>query len=91
MWVMYFFISYLILALLIPLVWSVGRVYARMHNPREVRCPSGNRLAGIAPDVRYAIKTHLLADCALRVHSCSLWPERRGCRQECVGPAGSAV
>lgn len=94
MWVMYFFISYLVLALVIPVALALGRVYLRTRKPRTVTCPADNRPAVVALDVRHAITTRILADCSLRAQSCSFWPEKCGCGQEClrqiqaVGAAG---
>lgn len=84
MWVMYFFIGYLVLALVIPVALALGRVYLRTRRPLTVTCPANSRTAIIALDVRHAIGTRIFAECSLRAQSCSFWPEDRGCGQDCL-------
>lgn len=84
MWVVYFVIAYFLLALLIPLAWSVGRVYMRVRGARNVDCPADRQPALVAADAGFAVKAHLLGDSRLRVQSCSRWPGSRNCGQECL-------
>lgn len=84
MWPVYLVITWFVLALVIPPVWSSGKVYARARNCREVACPVRQSSASIQPDALYAIKTNLTAEPRWRVQSCSLWPNGHECQQECL-------
>jgi len=72
------------IALVAPAVWALGKVYRRSHGPREVTCPEGAHLATIELDARHAVAMHAVGETDRRVKSCSLWPERQGCRQACI-------
>ena len=72
------------IALLAPAVWALGKVYRRSHGAREITCPEANHFATIELDARHAVAMHALGETDRRVKSCSLWPERQGCRQACV-------
>ena len=85
----YLVITWFVLTLVIPLLWSSGKVYSKARSCREVACPARQRDARIQPDALYAIKTNLTDEPRWRVGNCSLWPEQQGCRQECVAQLGS--
>jgi len=84
MWVTYFFLSYLFLALAIPLCWSLAPLWRRTRQARGVRCPAISKTATIRLDPWHAVKMHALGDRELRVKTCSQWPERRACGRECL-------
>jgi len=84
MWVVYFVISYFVLALLIPVAWTIGRVYSGMRVARNVTCPADQAAALVAADAGHAVKMHLLGDPRLRIRTCSRWTDGRTCGQECV-------
>jgi hypothetical protein len=71
-------------ALAAPAIWALGKVYRRSRGEREITCPEANHFATIRLDARHAVAMHALGETDLRVKSCSLWPERRNCRQACV-------
>ena len=84
MWVVYFVMSYFLLALIIPVVWSAGRVYLRVRGSRNVTCPASQDSALISADIPFAVESHLLSDSQLRVARCSRWPDARACDQGCL-------
>jgi hypothetical protein len=85
MWAVYVVIAWFLLALLLPVGWSLGRTWHRIRVPRPVTCPGLQAPALIAMDPRYAVRMHALGNDELRVKQCSRWPERRQCGQECLG------
>jgi hypothetical protein len=60
-------------------------VYARYRRAREVRCPETAGRAEIAIDAFHAAITAIPGPPHVHVTACSLWPERKGCAQACVG------
>lgn len=73
-----------ILALLIPITWSVGKVYSRSRGRRIVTCPETNRAANIELDARHAVAMHVVGNPAQKVQDCSRWPEHQSCGRECL-------
>ena len=72
------------IALAAPAAWALGRVYFRNRGPHEVTCPEANHFATIRLDARHAAGMHALGETGRRVTACTLWPERQGCRQNCL-------
>ena len=62
----------------------VVSVLYKYHGARVVTCPETDRPAGVALDVRRVLSTGMVAAPRLRLSSCSRWPERAGCGQECL-------
>src|SRR5579862_2590597 len=61
-----------------------ARTYARFRGARVVTCPETRAAAGVAIDAWHAAATALHRHPDLRLESCSRWPERGGCGQECI-------
>jgi hypothetical protein len=91
MWVIYFFISYFVLALLVPTVWVLWRTWSRARTERQVNCPHFGAPALVKLDPWYAVRMHALGDREVLVKDCARWPERRGCGQECLKGIGTAT
>jgi hypothetical protein len=91
MWVTYFFLSYLVLALAIPLGWSLVPLWRRAREARCVSCPGVSQTATVRLDPWYAVKMHARGDRELRVKDCSRWPEQCACTQECLVQIGTGV
>lgn len=51
---------------------------------RTIVCPEENTSAEIMLDAQHAALSALAGKEHLRVQRCSLWPEKRGCAQDCV-------
>lgn len=84
MWVMYFFIGYLALALCIPIGLAMMPVWRKRSGTRQVMCPATDVLATVTLDRWHAVRMHALGDAELRVKSCTCWPERCDCEQQCL-------
>ena len=91
MWFIYFFVSYLILALLVPTVWALWPTWRRARIARHVTCPALGAPVLVALDPWYAVRMHTLGDSEVRVKNCARWPERRDCGQECLTEIGAAA
>lgn len=91
MWVIYFFISYLVLALLVPTVLALRPTWRRARVARQVTCPALDAPTLVTVDPWYAVSMHAIGDSEVRVKDCARWPERRGCGQECLARMGRAA
>ena len=65
-------------------VWRVTRAWLKYRVRAVVSCPETCQPAGVAIDARHAAATALGRAPELRLSSCSRWPERAGCGQECL-------
>jgi hypothetical protein len=63
--------------------WRLLDAWWKYRGRRVVTCPENQRPAGVAVDARHAMAT-ALAKPELRLESCSRWPEKAGCGQECL-------
>jgi len=84
MWPVYFFISYLVLALAIPVSLALAPVWRRTRAPRQVSCPGAGASALVALDPWYAVRMHALGNPEILIRRCSRWPENAGCARECL-------
>jgi hypothetical protein len=84
MWVGYFFVSYLALALAVPVCWALVPLWRRAGRARYVGCPAASQIAMVRLDPWYAVRMHALGDRELRVIGCSQWPQRCDCGQDCL-------
>lgn len=91
MWVVYAFISYLILALLVPTALALWPTWRRARISRHLTCPAASAAALVTLDPWYAVRMHVLGNGELRVRNCARWPERRDCGQECLPQIGTAA
>ncbi|HUB81679.1 MAG TPA: hypothetical protein VMB03_22930 [Bryobacteraceae bacterium] len=89
MWVTYFFIGYLILALAIPLGRALVPLWRKANASRCVRCPRDSKSVSVRLDPWYAVKMRALGNCELRVRDCTEWPGRAGCERECLVQIGA--
>ncbi len=58
--------------------------YRRYRGARLLRCPETGREAQVGIDAPHVALTSAFGRPRLRVKSCSLWPEKEGCRQKCL-------
>jgi hypothetical protein len=68
----------------------VVTVLFKYHGARVITCPENHRHAGVALDTRRVLATGLISAPRLRLSSCSRWPERAGCGQECLSQIAAA-
>ena len=62
----------------------MGVEFFRFRERRTLLCPETGHFALVRIGAVRAAVSSLLDDPHLRVRDCSLWPERQGCRQECL-------
>lgn len=60
------------------------REYFRMRGTRVVTCPENDQTVAVAVDARHAAATAARGHERLRLESCTRWPEKAGCGQECL-------
>jgi hypothetical protein len=72
------------LAMLYVLTPVAADAFFRYRARRVLRCPETGKEAEVSVDARRAAFTSALGKTLLRVKDCSLWPERKGCRQDCL-------
>ena len=66
---------------------GVGRllgIWWRERGARAIVCPENLRPAGVTVDARRAALTGFAGTEKLRLSSCSRWPDRAGCGQQCL-------
>ncbi len=80
----------------VQLVWIIGGLvvlllvgrlvgsWFKYRGQRVVNCPENHRPAGVVVDAGHAALTALGKPPELRLASCSRWPERAGCGQQCL-------
>jgi hypothetical protein len=74
----------LFLLSLIPVGWVALRAYRRFGGTRVVTCPETGCAVAVEVDKGHAAATYAIGEPDLRLTSCSRWPEREGCGQECL-------
>ena len=89
MWVTYFFLSYLILALAIPLALSLVPLWRAANASRCLRCPEASKPVTVRLDPWYAVKMRLRGDRELRLRDCTEWPARAHCARQCMEKIGA--
>ena len=68
----------------------LAALYAKYRGKRIVTCPENQRPAGVALDASHAALSGLGLRTDLRLSTCSRWPERAGCGQECLSQIAAA-
>lgn len=77
-------VAILAVALLYVLMPLVADTFRRFRSPRMLSCPETGGTAEIGIDASRAALTSAFGKPLLRVKSCSLWPEKERCRQDCL-------
>ena len=75
---------------LIPGLWILLRSYLKFRGTRVITCPETNAPAAVELDAAHAAATSAFGDGNFRLKSCSLWPERKNCGQQCLAQIESA-
>jgi hypothetical protein len=83
----------------VQVVWIVGAIlivavglligrwvssWLKYRGERVVRCPENGRPAGVVVNAGHAALSALGKPPEIRLASCSRWPERAGCGQQCL-------
>jgi hypothetical protein len=67
------------------------RAWAVYRGPQVITCPETGKAAGVSIDTGRAERTAFLGgEPQLRLASCTRWPEKAGCGQECLAQIESA-
>lgn len=82
-------LTYALIGLGIPfavylLVQKPLREYFRMRGARVVACPENQQTVAVRVDAGHAALTAAGGHERLRLESCTRWPEKAGCGQECL-------
>lgn len=75
---------------LIPLAFLGVAAYRKYRGKRVIVCPETRAPAAVELDAVHAASSDLLGDADLRLRSCSRWPERGDCGQECLAQIEAA-
>lgn len=60
------------------------REYFAVRGDRVVTCPDNNQTVAVRVDAAFAARTAASGREELRLETCSRWPEKAGCGQECL-------
>lgn len=82
--------GFLFLLSLVPLAWVALRTYRKFRGTRVITCPETGCPAAVEVDKKHAAATSAAGETELRLTSCSRWPEREGCGQECLAQIEAA-
>ena len=75
------------LAVILGFAWAAmafARAYVRYRGKRVITCPETEQYAAVDLDAPHAAVTCLWKGPDLRLSSCTRWPERRDCAQDCI-------
>jgi hypothetical protein len=65
-------------------MWPLIGALLRWRGTRIVRCPETRRPVAVEVDATHAALSAIFREPDLRLRSCTRWPERRDCGQECL-------
>ncbi len=72
------------LGLLYVLMPLMADTFRRFRGPRVLTCPDTGGKAEVGIDASRAALTSAFGLPSLQVKSCSLWPEKEQCKQDCL-------
>lgn len=81
---LYLVVLVLTLAVLYFTVPFAAGAYLKYRGKRVITCPETRTPAAVEVDARHAALTAAISHPDLRLKSCSRWPERKDCGQECL-------
>ena len=73
-----------VVTILVYLLRTAVRTYWRSRGERVVECPETRAPAGVRVDAKGAALAALRGARHLELSTCTRWPERAGCGQECL-------
>ena len=65
-------------------VWRTLPTWRALRGKRLVECPETHAAVAVDVDARRAALGHLLGEKGFELRTCTRWPERAGCGQECL-------
>ena len=81
---LYFVVTLVVVGVLYALLRRPVSEYVKMRGARVIACPDNQQPAAVTVDARHAAFTAAGGHEHLRLDSCSRWPEKAGCGQECL-------
>ena len=81
---LYLVLLVLTLAVLYLVIPFGARAYLRFRGKQVITCPETRKPAAVEVDARHAALTAAISQPDLRLKTCSRWPERLECGQECL-------
>jgi len=81
---LYFVVTLVVLGVLYALLRRPVNEYIKMRGARVVNCPDNEQPAAVTVDARHAAFTAAGGREHLRLESCSRWPEKAACGQQCL-------
>ena len=81
---LYFVVTLVVVGVLYALLRRPISEYIKMRGARVVTCPDNQQPAAVEVDARHAAVTAAGGHTHLRLDTCSRWPEKAGCGQECL-------
>ena len=85
--IIYLIFAIAIVAILCITTFLLARIsikFVQLRGRHEVVCPETGDVAIIRIDALRAAVSSTVAEAEVLVSDCSRWPQRKGCRQECV-------
>ena len=86
LWILLLFFVCGFLILLMPMLW-MREIYSHYRGTRAVTCPETHRPVAVRFRAFHAAITGFARKPDLRLATCTLWPRRPYCRQECIPEA----
>ncbi len=83
-------VAAVVAAVALFLTVRLTRTYLAAHGTRVVPCPENHRKAEVALDARAAALSGVLHAPVLRLRSCTRWPEKQNCGQDCLAQISEA-
>ncbi len=74
----------------VPLIFLSVRAWFKARGTRLITCPETKRPAAVRLDRGHAAASTAVGETDLRLESCTRWPEREDCGQECLSQIASA-
>lgn len=74
----------------IPMIFIAVRTYLRYRGTRLITCPETKAPAAVRVNKGHAATTTAAGEPELRLESCTRWPEREHCGQECISQIEAA-
>jgi hypothetical protein len=80
----------MVAAELYPRAWAALDAWRETRGKRVIVCPETGTCEAVSLDTRHAAATAAVGDAALQLSTCTRWPERAGCGQECLAQIEAA-
>ncbi len=87
---LFLILGILFLLSFIPLAFVLFRSYRKFRGPRVVVCPETAEPVAVEVDAMKAALGSVAGEPELRLSSCTRWPERQDCGQQCLAEIASA-